>query len=67
MILFFIYDEYTDNTDGDEARIYADQVTDILRNPYMERPRRPQGESKIAEITRQYVRFSVRLSGASFN
>jgi hypothetical protein len=64
MILFFIYDEFTDNTDGDEAHAYADLVTDVLRNPHTERP---QGESKIAEITRQYVRFSVRLSSASFN
>jgi hypothetical protein len=66
MILFFIYDELTDNVDGDEARTYADIVTDVLRNPHTERP---QGESKIAEITRQYVRFkySVRSSSASFN
>ena len=65
MILFlFIYDEFTDNTNGDEARTYADLVTNVLRNPYTERP---QGESKIAEITRQYVRFSVRLTSASFD
>lgn len=64
MILFFIYDEFTDNTDGDEAQTYADLVTDVLRNPHAERP---QGESKIVEITRQYVRFSVRLSSASFS
>lgn len=50
MILFFIYDEFTDNTDEDEARTYADLVTNVLRNPHIERP---QGESKIAEITRQ--------------
>ena len=63
MILFFIYDEYTDNTDGDEARTYADLVANVLRNPHMQRP---QGESKIAEITRQYVWFTVRLTSASF-
>jgi hypothetical protein len=56
MLLFFIYDEFTDNADGDEARTYADLATNVLRNPYMERP---QGESKIGEITRQYVRFST--------
>ena len=61
MILFFIYDEFTDKSDGDQAQTYADLVTDVLRNPHSERP---QGESKIAEITRQYVRFSVRLSSA---
>ena len=52
MILFFIYDEFTDNTNGDETRTYADLVTNVLRNPQVERP---QGESKIAEITRQCV------------
>jgi hypothetical protein len=52
MVLFFIYDEFTDNVDGDGARAYADLVTDILRNPHVERP---QGESKLGEITRQYV------------
>ena len=64
MILLFIYDEFTDNTDGDEARKFADLVTNVLRNPHMERP---QGESKIGEITRQYVQFSVCLYSASFN
>ena len=62
MILYFILDEFTDNTNGEEARTYADLVTDVLRNPHAERP---QGESKIAEMTRQYVRFSVRLSSVS--
>jgi hypothetical protein len=52
MVLFFIYDEFTDNVDGDGARAYADLVVDVLRNPHAERP---QGESKLAEITRQYV------------
>ena len=64
MILLFIYDEFTDNTDGDEARKFADLVANVLQNPHVERP---QGESKIGEITRQYVLFSVRLSSASFN
>ena len=58
MILYFILDEFTDDTDGEEACTYADLATDVLRNPHTERP---QGESKIAEMTRQYVRFSVRL------
>jgi Delta6-protoilludene synthase len=53
MVLFFIYDEFTDNIDGDGARAYADLVMDVLRNPHAERP---QGEPKLAEITRQYVR-----------
>jgi len=52
MMLFFTYDEFTDNTDGEGARTYADLVTDVLRNPHT---KRPQGEFKIAEITRQYA------------
>ena len=52
MMLYFIYDEFTDNTDGEGARTYADLVTDVLRNPHT---KRPPGESKIAEITRQYA------------
>ena len=65
MMLYFVYDEFTDNANGDEALAYANLVTHVLRNPHMERP---QGESKIAEMTRQYVwLFSVRLSSASFN
>ena len=52
MALFFIYDEYTDKLDGDGAHACADMVIDTLRNPHKERP---QGESKLGEITRQYV------------
>ncbi|KAI0248890.1 hypothetical protein BJV78DRAFT_744897 [Lactifluus subvellereus] len=46
-----LYDEYTDKVDSDGARIYADMVMDALRNPHIERP---QGESKLGEIARQY-------------
>jgi hypothetical protein len=52
MALFFIYDEYTDKLDGEGARTCADLVIDVLKNPHKERP---QGESKLGEITRQYV------------
>jgi len=52
MVLFFIYDEVTDNVNGDGARAYAILVLDVLRDPHMERP---QGESKLGEITRQYA------------
>ena len=65
MMLFLFFEEFTDNTDGEGARTYADLVTDVLRNPHTERP---QGESKIAEITRQYAAwFSVCLSSNPFN
>lgn len=52
MALFFIYDEYTDKLDGEGARACAALVVDALKNPHKERP---QGESKLGEITRQYV------------
>jgi hypothetical protein len=52
MVLFFIYDEFTDKVDGDGARAYAEMVMDAIRSPHKERP---QGEPKLGEITRQYV------------
>jgi hypothetical protein len=52
MVLFFIYDEFTDKVDGDGARVYAEMVMDAIKNPHKERP---QGEPKLGEITRQYV------------
>jgi hypothetical protein len=55
MVLFFIYDEVTDNVNGDGARAYASLVLDVLRDPHVERP---QDESKLGEITRQYARPS---------
>jgi len=51
MVLFFIYDEFTDKVDGDGARIYAEMVMDAIRNPHKERPR---GEPKLGEIARQF-------------
>ncbi|KAG5640312.1 hypothetical protein DXG03_009259 [Asterophora parasitica] len=51
MVLFFIYDEFTDNADGDGVRAYAKLVMDALQNPHM---KRPEGESKLGEITRQF-------------
>ncbi len=56
MALFFIYDQFTDDVNEDDARTCANLVTDVLRNPYVEHP---QGESKLGEITRQYARSSV--------
>ena len=52
MVLFFIYDEFTDKVDGDGARLYAEMVMDAIRHP---QKARPQGEPKLGEITRQYV------------
>ncbi len=47
-----MYDEYTDKLDEDGVRTCAGVVMDSLRNPHKERP---QGESKLGEIARQYV------------
>jgi len=59
MALFFIYDEYTDKLDGDGARTCADMVVDALRNPHKERP---QGESKLGEITRQFWLRAINVA-----
>lgn len=50
MVLFYIYDHFTDKVDGEGARIYAEVVVDALRHPHTERP---PGETKLGEITRQ--------------
>lgn len=50
MVLFYIFDEFTDKVDGKGAHAYVNVVMDALRNPHSERP---PGESKLGEITRQ--------------
>jgi hypothetical protein len=60
MVLFYIFDEFTDKVDGNGARAYAELVVDVLRNPHMERPR---GESKLGEITQQCVSKIYASSG----
>jgi len=59
MVLFFIYDEFTDKVDGDGARIYADMVMDAIRNPHQARP---QGEPQLGEITRQFWLRALKVS-----
>ncbi|KAJ4471607.1 terpenoid synthase [Lentinula aciculospora] len=51
MNLFFVFDEYTDVCDAQEARKLADIVMDTLRNPDLPRP---QDESIVGEITKQF-------------
>jgi hypothetical protein len=58
MVLFFIYDEFTDKADGEGARYYAEMVMDAIRNPLKARP---QGEEKLGEITRQYVFLALMI------
>jgi hypothetical protein len=50
MVLFYIFDHFTDKVDGNGARVYAEVVVDALRNPHTERP---PGETTLGEITRQ--------------
>jgi hypothetical protein len=52
MVLFFIYDEFTDKVDGDGACVYVEMFMDAIRNPHKESS---QGEPKLGEIARQYV------------
>ncbi|KAI0267825.1 terpenoid synthase [Gloeopeniophorella convolvens] len=62
MVLFYIFDEFTDKVDGEGAREYADMVVDALENPHMERP---HGESQLGEITRQFWLRATNTSVAS--
>jgi len=59
MVLFFIYDEFTDKLDGDGARLYAEMVMDAIRNPHKERP---QGEPKLGKISRQFWLRAIKVS-----
>ena len=52
MVLFYVYDEFTDIEDERGASRIADSVMDALRNP--DKPR-PAGEFRVAELARQYV------------
>ncbi|KAF8268453.1 terpenoid synthase [Lactarius quietus] len=62
MMLFYIFDYFTDKVDGKGARVYAEVVVDALRNPYTERP---PGETKLGEITRQFWLRAMRTSCAA--
>lgn len=52
MMLFFVFDEYTDEKDAGVVKCYADIVMDAIRNPGVARP---QDECILGEIARQYV------------
>ncbi|KAJ3718403.1 terpenoid synthase [Lentinula raphanica] len=55
--LFFMYDEYSDVCDPQEARRLADIVMDALRNPDLPRP---QHEFIIGEITKQFWQLAKK-------
>jgi len=52
MNLFFIFDEWSDNSDENDTRQQADAIMDALRNPYKPRP---ESEWVGGEATRQFV------------
>lgn len=52
MNFYFVYDEYTDVMDKDGAQCIANIVMNAFRNP--DTPR-PEGESFLGEMARQYV------------
>lgn len=59
MALFYIFDYFTDKVDGKGALVYAEVAVDALRNP---RAKRPHGEPKLGEITRQFWLHAMRNS-----
>nr|BDI63090.1 sesquiterpene synthase [Auriscalpium vulgare] len=62
MILFFIFDEFTDQEDGPGVRRYVDIVLDALRNPHVPRP---VGEHVLGEITRSFWERAIKTATAA--
>ncbi|KAI0267826.1 terpenoid synthase [Gloeopeniophorella convolvens] len=62
MVLFFMFDEFTDKVDGEGARTYADMVMDAIRNP--QKPR-PEGEVKLGEMARQFWAHAIQYASPS--
>lgn len=62
MVLFYIFDHFTDRVDGNGARVYAEVAVDALRNPHTERP---PGETTLGEITRQFWMRAMHTSCAA--
>ncbi|KAF5384031.1 hypothetical protein D9757_006948 [Collybiopsis confluens] len=63
MNLFFVFDEYTDVCNAEEARMLADVVMDALRDPDIPRS---SGESVVGEIARQFWLLARRTSTKNF-
>jgi Delta6-protoilludene synthase len=62
MAFMFLCDEFTDKVDSSGAHAYAEIVMDALRNPHANRP---EGESKLGEVARQYALRYPRAFGCS--
>lgn len=52
MNIFYVYDEYTDITDGEGANKIREIVLDAFRNPHKTRP---EGECPVGAMAREYV------------
>ncbi|KAI0050123.1 terpenoid synthase [Auriscalpium vulgare] len=59
MVLFFVFEGYTDLSHGDDVRVYADMVMDALRNPHKPRP---AGECLLGEVARQFWELAVETA-----
>ncbi|KAI0058755.1 terpenoid synthase [Artomyces pyxidatus] len=59
LVLLFVFDDYTDRVDGAGVQAYADIVLDALHNPHKPRP---EGESVIGEIARQFWATAITHS-----
>ncbi|KAI0052312.1 terpenoid synthase [Auriscalpium vulgare] len=62
MMLFFVFDEFTDKEDGKGVRKYVDIVVDAIEHP--DRPR-PAGEHVLGEITRQFWERAIQTASAA--
>ncbi|TFY59230.1 hypothetical protein EVG20_g7866 [Dentipellis fragilis] len=59
MMLFFVFDEYTDCADAATVRIYADIVMDAIKNT--SKPR-PKDEVLLGEVARQFWALAEKTS-----
>ncbi|KAI0067235.1 terpenoid synthase [Artomyces pyxidatus] len=62
MMLFFVFDEFTDQVDGDGVQAYVEIVLDALRNPHEPRPK---GEHVLGEISRQFFELAIKTASPS--
>ncbi|KAI0062482.1 terpenoid synthase [Artomyces pyxidatus] len=51
IVLLFVFDDYSDQVDGEGVQAYVDMVMDAIHHPHKPRP---AGESVVAEVARQF-------------
>ncbi|KAI0298098.1 terpenoid synthase [Multifurca ochricompacta] len=59
MNLYFLFDEYSDLANEDEAQLMANIIMDALRNPHTPRPK---GEWIGGEVTRQFWERTIKTA-----